>query len=531
MINTAVILAGRLERYFEEPIALAKCLDGESMLDRLFRLLEKRGFSNIVLVVGYKSELFDVYKDRCQLVENKAYVDTSSMSSLFLASPYIASDFLLIESDTLFEEVILDKLLSATGKNIFLVASESGTGDEAFVEVEDGFVHKVSKDLHALSHVDGEMIGLSKLSYATYQKMLEKWTICDNPMMNYEYLLLDVCKMHEVSALWCDNLVWLEVDDQSSFVRLKESVFPILCRKENPFDKRNVLATFCEVLHNSNLTEQEVDVAQIGGMTNRNFKITHAGNSYVLRVPGNGTEGMVVRKNEDYNTRLASQMGITPELLYLNIDTGIKLTKYIDGAETLNGTTIQRLGNLKQVIGNIHKLHYSGVRLNNDFNVFKEILVYEDLLLKAKGKMYEGYEIIRPKVFALADNLNVLGVMLAPCHNDLVAENFVKRSDGRIFLIDWEYSGMNDPLWDLAALFVECDFTEENRERALKLYFGQESISSSTYAKLKIYQVLMDVLWAIWTRLKEAQGDDFGSYGMMRYQRAIECLNQLATLL
>lgn len=72
--------------------------------------------------------------------------------------------------------------------------------------------------------------------------------------------------------------------------------------------------------------------------------------------------------------------------------------------------------------------------------------------------MYEGYSELRPSIFALADRLNQLGVTLTPCHNDLVAENFVKGLDGKIHLIDWEYSGMNDPLWDLAALFIESSF-------------------------------------------------------------------------
>lgn len=529
-MDTAVILAAREEKEFDIPVPLIKCLDGSTLLDRSVAILKEVGINKIIVVTGYRSDLFSSIYDNLIIVYNEKYRDTSSMASLSLVAPYVSDDFLLIESDVLYERTFLDRLIQSSSKNCFSIIQESGSGDEAFVELEEGFVKHISKDIHQLCHVDGEMVGLSKISIQTFHQMLKKWKDCDNDLMNYEYLLLDCVQLHELTAIKSLDLICYEVDTDKDLLYLKETVYPILCRKENPFDRRNVLSFYQDIMSDTVFEDKDILIDQIGGMTNRNFKITHAGNSYVLRVPGNGTEGMVVRKNEDYNTRLASQIGITPELLYLNIDSGIKLTKYIDGAETLNGATIQRLSNLKQVIENVHKLHYSGVRLNNDFNVFKEILVYEELLEKAKGTMYEGYEIIRPKVFALADTLNTLGVTLAPCHNDLVAENFVKRSDGKIFLIDWEYSGMNDPLWDLAALFIECDFTKENRERALKLYFGEEAIPSSIYTKLTIYQVLMDVLWAIWTRLKEAQGDDFGSYGMMRFQRAMEGLNQLATL-
>ena len=152
--------------------------------------------------------------------------------------------------------------------------------------------------------------------------------------------------------------------------------------------------------------------------------------------------------------------------------------------------------------------------------------IIEELLGRVKGWMYEGYSELRPSIFALADRLNQLGVTLTPCHNDLVAENFVKGLDGKIHLIDWEYSGMNDPLWDLAALFIESSFSEENLQRALLLYYDN-NIPPCVPQKILIYQILMDILWAIWTRIKETQGDDFGNYGIMRFQRAISNLEKL----
>lgn len=529
-MNTAVILAARKEREFEKPVSLIECLGETTLLDRAISLLREVGISQIVIVAGFKAELFMDIPD-VTVVCNEAYADTSSMASLALAAPYISSDFLLIESDVLFEKKFLERLIDSTGKNSFSIIQESGTGDEAFVALEDGYVRRISKDIHQLTHIDGEMVGLSKISLQTYKQMLAKWSVCENSLINYEYLLLDCVQLHELTAIKSPDLICYEVDTNKDLTYLKNTIYPILCRKENPFDRRNVVSYFQEIMADKTFTEGQLEINQIGGMTNRNFKITYANDSYVLRVPGNGTEGMVVRKNEDFNTRLASQMGITPEILYLNVDSGIKLTRYIDGAETLNGATIQRFANLEQVIEQVYKLHHSGVRFNNDFNVFKEIVVYENLLSQAKATMYDGYEDLRPKVFALADTLNQLGITIAPCHNDLVAENFVKRSDGKIFLIDWEYSGMNDPLWDLTALFVECDFTDESRDRALRFYYKTKDVPASVYVKITVYQILMDILWAIWTRLKEAQGDDFGTYGMMRYKRAIQGLDKLSTMM
>lgn len=86
--------------------------------------------------------------------------------------------------------------------------------------------------------------------------------------------------------------------------------------------------------------------------------------------------------------------------------------------------------------------------------------------------MYEGWEEVRPRVMALEGYLNELGVELCPCHNDALYENFIKAKDGTIYLIDWEYSGMNDPMADFAALFIEADFTKENQDYILDKYFN-----------------------------------------------------------
>lgn len=140
--------------------------------------------------------------------------------------------------------------------------------------------------------------------------------------------------------------------------------------------------------------------------------------------------------------------------------------------------------------------------------------------------MYKGWEKIRPKVMNLEERLNKLGVELRPCHNDAVPENFIKAEDGTIYLIDWEYSGINDPMADFAALFLESDFSQENQDFLMKEYY-QGEIPPHTFEKIKCYQILWDYLWAQWTVIKEANGDDFGTYGKDRFNRAIKNLKTL----
>lgn len=531
-MKTAVILAARKERDSSIPYPLLCYNVGaekqECLLHRIMFLLKELEYNNIIIVTGFRAELFTPFKqDGVHLVNNEKFAYTSSMASLALAAPYVNEDFLLIESDVICEKQLLKKLSSTSKKNCLTLVNECGNGDEALVETDGDFVVKISKDIHQLNKIDGEMIGISKISLEAYKKMLVKWEFNSNLKLNYEYLFLDCTEKYERQYIKASDLVWCEVDNSSDFTYLKDTLYPRLCRKENPFDYQNIVSHMSTIFPEGNF-EQNLSVEQIGGMTNRNFKVSFDGNDYVLRIPGNGTEGMVERKNEEINTLLSYRMGISPEIFYFDENTGIKLTRFIDGAETLTSATIQRHKHLIQIADIFRTLHYSSVRLNNDFNVFREIISYENLLNQIGAEMYDGYRDHREQIFSLQERLNTLGIELKPCHNDLVPENFIKDVHGKIYLIDWEYSGMNDPMWDFAALFLESNFTESNRCLLLKYYQGYLP-NDVMNEKILIYQILMDVLWSIWTCIKEAQGDNFGTYGIDRYHRAITNLSMLTS--
>ena len=137
-----------------------------------------------------------------------------------------------------------------------------------------------------------------------------------------------------------------------------------------------------------------------------------------------------------------------------------------------------------------------------------------------------GYLCLMPTAFHSSKTLHDKHIPFCPCHNDAVPENFLKAKDGTVFLIDWEYSGMNDPMADFAALFLESNFTDENQDYILGHYF-ESDIPINAKLKIQYYQVLWDYLWAQWTVIKEARGDNFGTYGIDRYKRACTNYNKL----
>ena len=524
-MRTAVILAARKERDSHIPYPLKPFADDICLIDRNIGILRENSIERILIVVGFKSELFNKYiSDDIILIHNKDYEYTSSMGSLALVKDYIDGDFLLVEGDTFFEKNVVESLCSRPEGNCISMTEESGSGDECYVETKNGFVTKITKDYHRVCNFEGEMMGVTRISYETFQKLLYAWEHSNNPYLNYEYLLMDVTDPLDRPYVHFKNVIWGDVDCKEDFKRLENEIWLALRRKENPFDEDNLRNHLMEIFPGKNVATAVI--TRIGGMSNKYFRVDFEGRSYVLRVPGNGAEGMVERANEEYNAIESCKLGVNPSIRYFNANTGVKLADFIKNAETLNAATIQRHDNMRKIAKIYQTIHNSGIRLKNEFNVFREIEKYEVLIKKVGTQMYEGWERIRHQIMSLEGYLNKLGVDIKPCHNDALYENFIKSEDGTIYLIDWEYSGMNDPMADFAALFIEADFDEENEDYILDKYFDG-SIPEATHQKILCYKILWDYLWAQWTVIKEASGDDFGTYGLDRYSRAIANLERI----
>ena len=499
-MKTAVILSARKEKDSEIPYPLREYAEGECLIDRTLTILREFGYDNIVLVVGYQAELFKKYVSKdITIVVNEEYEFSSSMKSLALAQEYVKEDFLLLEGDTFYEKVLIERLSNTQYPLCLSMTEETGSGDECYVETKRDFVTKITKDRHRVCNIEGELIGVMKISIETYSKMLDLFAKSSNPHLNYEYLLMDVTDVVDRPVLRFKNLIWGDVDTYDDFKRLKKDIYRALCRKEDPFDRDNLIDHLSQIFPDEDISAAQI--IQIGGMSNKNFKVIFQGKEYVLRVPGNGSDGMVDRTNEEFNAIEGCKMGVNPAIRYFNPSTGVKLADFVINAETLNGATIQRHDNMRKVADIYRKIHRSQVRLKNEFNIFQEIDKYDMLLQQVNATMYEGWQPVRRQVMALEGCLNNLGVELCACHNDAVPENFIKSEDGTLYLIDWEYSGVNDPMADFAALFLESDFSQENQDFLLKHYF-QGDIPENTYAKIKCYQILWDYLWAQWTVIK-----------------------------
>ena len=264
--------------------------------------------------------------------------------------------------------------------------------------------------------------------------------------------------------------------------------------------------------------EEVLSVEQLGGMTNQNYLVKTTNKQYIVKFFGKGTEKLINRRDEKYNLELLKDLDLDVKNYLFDIEAGIKVNEYIESAITLDSTSIKT--KFDKIAPILQTIHASGKELRGEFAPFEEIKKYESLI--EEKIPYANYEAVREEVFSLEKRLADLGVDRKSCHIDLVPENFIESPQGRLYLIDWEYSSMNDPMWDLAALFLESEFTPQEEEAFLSHYESDQTPVSRE--KIAIYKILQDTIWSLWTVYKEEQGADFGDYGVNRYQRAVKGL-------
>lgn len=520
IVEDAVILAAGRSASFDSPIALQEIEPNITMIDRQIAMLETLGIKNIYVIVGYKKELFEQHfkgVTNIHLIENNRYKWTGTMYSLALAAPYIKKDFILVEGDHLMEKRILSELLKRKG-SCFVLTHPSGGENDAYVEFDEkGNIARISKDMHQFLHIDACFSGIHRITLELFEKLLEQMNLSKNPYLNYEYGIERLARMYHFDTMYIDDTFCINIFEEKQFLKTLNVLYPIILKREQKFDEEFVKQTFMDIALTPEETIVSVDYA--GGLTNRNYRVKTKENEYILRIPGKCTETMISRKNEKYNSKIGYLLNLNVDTIYFNEHTGIKVTKYVQDAETLNPGTAKLEENMKMITEMLRTLHTSHVELQSEFNVFQELLKYEQLIDAEHGTYYEGYEEVRKAFFHFEHVLQQIGLERFPCHNDLVAENLIKNKK-RMYLIDWEYAGMNDPMWDLASHFVECEFQKEEEELFLEYYFEGKSIPSTAKQKILIFKILQDFLWSTWTIAKELNGENFGTYGEDRFHRA-----------
>ena len=268
-------------------------------------------------------------------------------------------------------------------------------------------------------------------------------------------------------------------------------------------------------------------LVRMGGLTNRTYKVTLLdGRVFVVRLPGEGTETLINRKNEKISTLLACKLGIDADLLFFN-SKGEKISSYIPQAVTLSPDTIKQEHNLVKAAHLFKKLHTCAEDTGVPFDVFDMAASYEEIIEQYHVPFYHDYADVKARVLSLKQSVDQHPVPLVPCHNDPLCENWILDGNGRMYLIDWEYAGMNDGMWDLADVSIEAALTPEQEDILLTAYFNRIPTPEDRvrFCANKIY---LDYLWTLWGMARVPfDGAAMETYAGLRYVRLKENLTQM----
>lgn len=235
-VTTAVILAAglgsRLKHRTEgQPKGFLE-IDGVSLIERSLINLVNAGILKIIIGTGYLHEHFEELKQKYPVVtfQNEDFSTTGSMYTLFVLRHLIKGQFLLLESDLLYDPIALTYLLDDHRADIILASGATGSGDEVFIQASaENALQQMSKDRKALTHISGELVGISKLTLGILENMAsysEQHFVKGNRMLNYEDALVGVAAQQPIHIKIVEDLVWCEIDDENHLNRALTLVYP-----------------------------------------------------------------------------------------------------------------------------------------------------------------------------------------------------------------------------------------------------------------------------------------------------------------
>jgi thiamine kinase-like enzyme len=257
-----------------------------------------------------------------------------------------------------------------------------------------------------------------------------------------------------------------------------------------------------------------------GGLTNTNYKVTTPSGAYVVRVAGKDTGLLAIdRDNEVHNTIAAAETGVGAPFVAAVREHDALVLGFLDG-EVMSPELLRRGDRLDSVAEACRKLH-AGRRFLRDFDMFDIQRGYHAIVRERGFRLPERYEEFEPKVRALERAMRVRAEPTVPCNNDLLAENFIDVGD-ELRLIDYEYSGNNEPSFELGNIWSESNLSLEQLESLVAAYYGEPL--RNKIARARAWGLMSKYGWTLWGSIQESISDldfDFWSWAMEKYERAV----------
>jgi thiamine kinase-like enzyme len=257
-----------------------------------------------------------------------------------------------------------------------------------------------------------------------------------------------------------------------------------------------------------------------GGLTNTNYKVVSNGRAFVVRVSGKDTGLLAIdRENELHNTIAAAEAGVGAPFVVAVPEHDALVLEFLDG-EVMDAAMLRRGDRLEAIARACRRLH-GGRRFLHDFDMFEIQRGYVAVVHERGFRLPDRYDEFEPHVRTLERAMRVRPEQTVPCNNDLLAENFIE-VDGEMRLIDYEYSGNNEPSFELGNIWSESNLSLEQLEELVAHYYGQPL--RNKVARARLWGLMSKYGWTLWGSIQDGVSDldfDFWNWGMEKYGRAV----------
>ena len=569
-VDNAIIMAAGLSSRFapisyERPKALIT-VKGEVLIERQIRQLQEVGIPEIIIVVGYMKEQFHYLEEKygVKIVENKEYAVRNNNSSIYAAKEYIRNTYICSADNYFtinpFESEVAEAYYAAIyadghtnewcmetdeqgwisdvkigGENQWFMLGHTFWSEKfskQFLEILEGEYDKEETSGKFWESIYMEHLDVLKMQMRKYSNdfiyefdSLDElrefdetyWTNSGSLILQEiaEKLKCQEADIHKIvpeknSSGLVVGIRFVQNDNVYTYNYEEKKMKKLLDSK----DVKRVRELICTVFGKQDI----LDIQRMGGLTNRTYLTTLESGQYVVRIPGEGTEQLINRRDEKVSTELACQIGIDTKLYLFDENTGEKVTSYIENSQTMHPESIRTTENIILVAKTLKCLHESGVDTQVPFDVIDMAESYEKIILENGGYLYDDYHVVKEYINQVKNDY-LPNVTKTPCHNDPLCENWILQNEEHMYLIDWEYAGMNDPMWDVADVSIEAEFDHDMDTLLLNSYLGRGADEKEWEAFL-INKVLIDYLWSLWGKTRAVyDGEEMEQYALDRYIR------------
>ena len=481
----------------EEPKGLLE-VHGELLIERIIKQLHEVGITDIKIVVGFMKEHYEylINEYDVDLIVNPYYSTRGNAYSLYLAKDRLANGY-IIPCDIWFK-------------------------DNPFSTLEDPSWYLFSDKMTRHSHWQ-----VSKNTKVKYTKEP------GNRMIGIAYLnqedaevltghLDEMIKAKKYDSFWEDALA-----NKKQFL-ISGRIIPNSEHAEiNSYEELLELDSNSSHLQNEaiqiiedTLNVNKSDISNIHtlkkGMTNRSFIFTVKDKRYIMRIPGEGTDNLINRQEEYDVYQQIKGKPYTENILYLNPQNGYKLSEFLENTRNSEADDWE---DVIKSMDLLRKFHQEKLQVNHQFDIWKQIEFYENL--RDTPSAYKDFLITKENVLNLKqfiqDNIHQWSL----CHIDANADNFLINQQGKIFLIDWEYAGMQDPDLDIAMYAIYAGYNKQQFDKLIDIYY-QDKCDKIIRYKIYAYAAVGGLLWSNWCEYKQSLGLDFGEYSLSQYRYAKE---------